>query len=1225
MSSITRPAPPDQRQREQALDAGRSILVQAPAGSGKTDLLARRFLRLLSEVDEPGRIVAITFTKAAAAEMRNRILSELEKAAATDARTLADDEFSMEFLARRALQHSRALGWDLLKMPAQLRISTIDSFCYELALQQPLVSGLGGGLDITERPAELYRRAARRTLDQIGEGDLSPRSASLGSAVEALLSWRDNGLQEMEDLLVKMLAQRDRWMQEFWLRDFAEMREVDWDALRASLERPFARAVAEAVNELDQLLDEDMRDEAMDLARFSCGQRNKWQQCKLFQFAGLPCQPFRNPDALEEARQGYLCMAQMLLTNEGTLCKPRSFNVNRGFPLESLDEKLRITNLVNHLEAIPDFEERLHAVRDLPPARYPEDDWQIVRACFTLLRRAAAELKVEFAEAGVVDFTEVSQMAQRVLEGEDEMPSDAAIAVADGIHHLLVDEFQDTSRRQHRLIGSLVAAWPEPEGRTVFVVGDPMQSIYFFRDADAELFPRVRHVGLELPTGEALKLDFVPLSSNFRTAPKLVEKLNKAFRQIFAASDGSGIELSEVQPARDAASDREARFHLHMDFIPQTVKANSSRPDALQRKQEAAQVREMKHQAQTDEIVELIRSHMDRIEAARVRGEKYRIAVLGRTYRALAPVAQALREAAIPFRAVDLESLNDRPEVLDALALALAVFNREDRVAWLGVLRAPWCGLTLADLHRLVSADDADLLQRPVPELLASRLHQLSKEGRESAQRVLETIEAAADLRTAQPATSLGTWLEQVWLRLGGADCVDATGRANVDRLWECLDQLQYGEPDLLGRGLAGALEQLKAEPDPSAASEYGVQLMSIHKSKGLEFEVVIVPDLQAPCGRNDFKLLSWLERGLEHADDAGGITEFLVAPLPSKGTESGKAKKWVDWVYRQRESQETRRILYVAATRAREELHLFARPAYKEERNGSFTLPDPRGTLLGTAWPALEDEVRRRFEDWQNKAQEAQITAIAASHANNLLVMPRPGKPAVVRRLPPDYRPPDIALPALLHGDSGIAALAGSQLYRRHEGGVLSRSLGSAVHALLEELARLRAISDWPSARLALERMRPRITSQLRGAGVEQKQAAKIAGQALDIALNSTHDSNAQWILSPHAGAASEVRWAGVIAGSLGEVRVDRIFRAAGAPGAEGDDCWWIIDYKTAHEDRSEQAAILAAALAKLRPLFASQLELYARVLRNLHGQGAAVRAGLYYPRMLAFDWWEL
>jgi ATP-dependent helicase/nuclease subunit A len=1221
MSSLTRPAPPDQCQRERALDAGRSILVQAPAGSGKTDLLTRRFLRLLSEVDEPGRIVAITFTKAAAAEMRNRILSELEKAGASDARTLADDEFSMEFLARRALQHSRTLGWDLLKMPAQLRISTIDSFCYEMALQQPLLSGLGGGLDITERPAELYHRAARRTLDQIGEGDSSAGAASLGSAVEALLSWRDNGLQEMEDLLVKMLAERDRWMQEFWLRDFAEMREADWDALRARLERPFARAVDEAANELDQLIDEETRDEAMDLARFSCGQRSKWLQCKLFQFAGLPCQPFRNPDALEEARQGYLCMAQMLLTNEGTLCKPRSFNITRGFPLESFDEKLRITNLVGRLEAIPGFEEKLNAVRDLPPARYSEDDWQIVRACFTLLRRAAAELMVEFAEAGVVDFTEVSQMAQRVLKGEDALPSDAAINIADGIHHLLVDEFQDTSRRQHKLIGSLVAAWPGPEGRTVFVVGDPMQSIYFFRDADAELFPRVRHVGLELPTGEALKLDFVPLTSNFRTTPKLVEKLNQAFREIFSVRDGSGIELSEARPAREAASDREPRYHLHLDFVPQTVKANSSRPDALQRKQEAAQLREMKHQAQTDEIVGLIRTHMDRIEAAHARGEKYRIAVLGRTYNALAPVAQALREAAIPFRAVDLESLNDRPEVLDALALVRAMFNREDRVAWLGVLRAPWCGLSLSDLHKLASADDAEVLRRPVPELLGSRLHLLSKEGRESAKRVLETIEAAADLRAAQPATSLGTWLERVWLRLGGADCVDATGCANVDRLWECLDQLQYGEPDLLGRGLAGALEQLKAQPDPAAASDYGVQLMSIHKSKGLEFEVVIVPDLQAPCGRNDFKLLSWLERGLEHTDDGEGITEFLVAPLPSKGTESGKAKRWVDRVYRQRESQETRRILYVATTRAREELHLFARPAYKVEHDGSFMLPDPRGTLLATAWPALEDEVRQRFEEWKDKPQGAQIIAIAASHANNLLVMPRPGRPAVVRCLPPDYRPPDSPFPTLSNGDSEVAALVGSQLYRRHEGGVLSRSMGSAVHALLEELARLRATSDWPSARLALERMRPRIISQLRAAGMDQKQATKIAGQALDIAVNATHDLNAQWMLSPHAGAASEVRWAGIIGGSLREVRVDRIFRAGGVPCAEGDDCWWIIDYKTAHDDRSDPAE----ALAKFRPLFASQLELYARVLRNLHGQDVVVRGGLYYPRMLAFDWWEL
>ena len=189
ISPAAKPAPPDQFERERALDPGQSILVQAPAGSGKTDLLTRRFLRLLAEVEEPGQVVAITFTIAAAAEMRHRILAELEKAAASDP-AAATDEFSMDALARRALAHSSRLGWKLLDLPAQLRISTIDSFCRDLALQQPLLSGLGGGLDIAAQPEPLYRRAARETLRKIDR-----TGTGLGAAIEELLLWRDNGWQ----------------------------------------------------------------------------------------------------------------------------------------------------------------------------------------------------------------------------------------------------------------------------------------------------------------------------------------------------------------------------------------------------------------------------------------------------------------------------------------------------------------------------------------------------------------------------------------------------------------------------------------------------------------------------------------------------------------------------------------------------------------------------------------------------------------------------------------------------------------------------------------------------------------------------------------------------------------------------------------------------------------------------------------------------------------------
>ena len=191
-------------------------------------------------------------------------------------------------------------------------------------------------------------------------------------------------------------------------------------------------------------------------------------------------------------------------------------------------------SLIAELAAVPGLEAALAAVRTLPPARYTEEEWEIVRSCFTLLRQAAGELKIAFAEAGRVDYIEVAQIAQRVLKGEDGLPTDAALAVSDGIRHLLVDEFQDTSRRQHQLLSSLIAAWPEREGRTCFVVGDPMQSIYFFREADAELFSRVKTAGLEIFQEMPLLFDFVSLKANFRTVPGLVERLNRDFERIFA-------------------------------------------------------------------------------------------------------------------------------------------------------------------------------------------------------------------------------------------------------------------------------------------------------------------------------------------------------------------------------------------------------------------------------------------------------------------------------------------------------------------------------------------------------------------------------------------------------------------------------------------------------------------------------------------------------------------
>jgi len=1201
MSNLRVQSPaPDQALREQALDPCCSILVQAPAGSGKTTLLSERFLRLLCEVDEPGQVVAITFTNAAAAEMRNRILDALRKAEPGS-------------VAHRALLHSERLGWKLLDLPAQLRIKTIDSFCRDLALQQPLLTGLGGGIDISEQPDELYRRAARETLQKIDEAD-----SALSAAIECLLLWRDNGWQELENLLVAMLKSRDRWMHGFVLKH-----EQDWTALRERLEQPFAQAVRDGLIDLSRLLDQvpGARKEALELARFACEEPGDKSPMDLAKYADFPSSPF--PDGIISSRDFFIALSGFLQTQIGGWRSEKGLKTSDGFPSTPRGRagKARFAALIAALNAVPGLEAALAAVRALPSVRYTDEEWKIVRACFTLLRYSAGQLQIAFAEAGRVDFIEVAQIAQRVLRGDDNLPTDAALAVSDGIRHLLVDEFQDTSRRQHQLLSSLVAAWPERAGRTGFVVGDPMQSIYFFREADAELFPRVQAMGLEVPHDEPLHFDFVPLKANFRSTPKLVNRLNRDFEQIFATGDGSGITFFPAEPARSELDRRSAPFTLHLDFVLNAGGAKSA---------DAALDAEAARNRQIQKMVALIRSHMDSIEQARASGEKFRIAVLGRAKTHLVPVATALREAGIPFRAVELEKLAARPEVLDALALARALLNPEDRIAWLGVLRAPWCGLALDDLHTLAGSDDPLARPRPVPELLAERLPLLSEEGQKAAGRVLDLIASASALRAAQPTASPGTWLEQLWLQLGGAECVDATACANLNLLWSCLDQLPGGESDLLGAGLNAALNNLTALPDAEVSSECGVQLMTIHKSKGLEFEVVLVPELQAHIKGSSQKMLSWLERGLPRPDASGEITEFLIAPIQPKRADKGQAKQWVDRVYSARESQETRRILYVAATRAREELHLFARPSYKD-KDGKITLVDPSNSLLATAWPALAEEVARRFDKWKasktaERLESQQIESIAASGETNLLVMPAPMKPALLRRLPPNYRSEQSGLSLHAFMESSIAGLGSSlgHLFPRHEGGLLSRALGTAVHSLLEELARLRAMLEWDAARSSMLRIEPKITAQVRAIGLGQAHAARIALEAIQIALLASHDPVGSWILSPHANAASEASWVGVASGQLRTVRVDRVFQAGPTPGAEGNQCWWIIDYKTAHAGNLDPVL----ALPELRKLFSPQILAYAELLSHLHandGSACSIRAGLYYPRMSLLDWWEV
>lgn len=301
------------------------------------------------------------------------------------------------------------------------------------------------------------------------------------------------------------------------------------------------------------------------------------------------------------------------------------------------------------------------------------------------------------------------------------------------------------------------------------------------------------------------------------------------------------------------------------------------------------------------------------------------------------------------------------------------------------------------------------------------------------------------------------------------------------------------------------------------------------------------------------------------------------------------------------------RRLLYVAATRARDELHLFARPGYRiNPEDGSRVLSTPSECLLATAWPALEEEVRKQFDALP------ETLPLAGDVQDDA-----PDGAAIVRRLPADFSIPESSLPRM---NQEVVEERKGALYSRETGGTESRVLGVAVHSLLEQIALLRKEShSWDDIRAALPERRPILISQMRAAGLGLADADRLAKEASGVAITTLDDPDGRWVLDNHACAESETSWTGVLGNEIHTVKPDRAFQAGDAPGTAGTD-FWIVDFKNAVlaevDDRGK--------VAKLRAIFAPQLDVYTRMLRQLHGAATKVHVGLYYPRMKMLDWWN-
>ncbi len=1083
----------DAAAREAALDPAQSFIVQAPAGSGKTELLIQRFLALLATVQQPEQVVAITFTRKAAAEMRRRVLHAL-RAAADDRPSAQPHERTTFDLARAVIARDRAHDWQVLAQPQRLRIDTLDAFNAWLARQLPVLADGVAAAEVVDKPDDLYREAARRCVEGIAGQD-----EPLARAVRTLLRDVGNDCEQLEQLLAALLPRRDQWLR-LLLRDAAALRPLLEGALQRLVDSEVAAAAA--------LVEPSLAAALAPLLRHAAGSASEPLRTTLAPWLVLG----EAPPAGAVALAAWRGIAALLLTKQGEwrkrVAKPEGFAPQH----TALGDRLRA--LLDALQQREALRAALTKVAALPDAHYTEQQWQSLAALQVVLVRLAAELKVVFAERRAVDFVELALAAQRAL-GQVDAPSELLLALDRRIQHLLVDEFQDTSQSQRRLLELLTAGWQADDGRTLFLVGDPMQSIYRFRDADMSLFllAKLRGIG-------TVRLRSLALQRNFRSAPAIVGWVNRAFAAVFPAADEidtGRAAFRESIATRDAESGQVVRTHA------------------------AAAVAG----AEVASVVAILADERQRDPAQS-------IAVLVQNRRHLEGLRERLRERGLAVHAVEIDSLGEQPAAQDLVGLTRALLHLDDRIAWLAVLRAPWCGLRFADLEALCGDDHRsavwDLLQQP------QRVARLSADGQARTRSAVATLTAAF---AAREETTLSRWIERTWIELGGPECLDdAAALLAAEQFFALLAAAERGgdldDPVLLQR----ALETV--QPQADAPREQGIEIMTMHRAKGLEFDTVVLLGLAREPRPDEPKALQWLAR-----TTADGSDDLVMVPAAFAADLDGT--RLVDFVRRAeraRDAAERARLLYVATTRARERLHLVWQLPADEEA-------PPTSSLLTHLWPVVCGTPR----DAGPAVAAAQAAAIT---------------PVLRRLVVSAGRAPSFAAAA------GPAAVRPEFVWA----GQAAAHVGTVVHRYLQRIAE-QGLDTWNAQRVA--EAKTAFDRELELLGVDAAERASAADRVALALSRSLADRHGRWVLAPHEEARSELKLTLRAGSTLEHVRLDRTFVAEGKR--------WIVDFKTSEHEGGDLSAFLDSEVARYAP----QLERYA--LAVAAGDPRPVQLGLYFP----------
>lgn len=1087
MSSTTIP---DQAARDAAVDPTRSVLVRAPAGSGKTGVLLVRFLRCLLTVSQPEHIIAITYTKKAAAEIRERIVLAL-----AGAHEPASDPYDAQVkaIAADVLRHDEKHEWSILKNPSRLRISTFDSFCTSIAKRLPLLSGMGQ-ISIEDDAHAVYSQAVMSLFRRMETSD-----EPLKSALSNVLAYANNRLEDLIPLLCTLLEKRDQWA--------ADIVSGSTDEMEAALKEFVEGKAFDLGSQLSLLGFGD----AVEIIRSQAHENEKLSWA-------LDCPPYGETESWVPA---YARCAQALLTYSGSapsLRKPGGLNATAGFPAKQ-PNTVAMKEWLEVRQGDDDLTATLAEYAALPNPAIPEQARALIDDLRTVLIYLLAELHMTFESKGKVDFSEVAFRAISALdppEYNDEFSLDVLLQ-EDRICHILVDEMQDTSVKQIRLLENLMQGWMPGDGRSVFLCGDLQQSIYYFRGALVGEFDRIsraREFG-------GRELEILQLKANFRSSPELVDWVNQAFTGMFG---GAYVPALPQKPSGGTVS-----VHPYLG-------------DAKQ-----AQV------AEAADVVELVKQYQET-------NPEFKIAILASARSQLKEIVRALKSAGIPFTGNKLDLLTESPVVQDFLALLKAWWHRGDDASWMIALRAPFVGLCWADCHTIAQTCETGALSRSV----LTRPHtKLTAEGQARLDRLrsvwqqIERNPRSVDIRWAVPA---------LWHSLGGPACIEEHDMININRV---IDVLQSCAGSGILEDIAQfdrALSRLYAVTPPAS-----VELMTVHTSKGLEFDVVILPGLGGNPSRNDSDLFYW--RRVNES--------LLIAPRPvdEKDADSKKLYDFMRGQYKADERAEEARKLYVALTRAKRKLHLMGTAAI-DSKTGD---PKPAtNTPLEKLWPLMAPE----FNDAQSFDKQDQDDRMVA------IVAPRISVDCSVRV--------HDALPRNEQEGTIFDRLAEQNRLAVLEDNIEERSIGIVYHELMRKIASMQgrfSVDD-------VDAMSDRIACRLRHhchpeGGIEDSLQI-----VRTLCQNTLECEKGQWILSHYEVSGAEQALRRKLQDNWTKLIVDRFF-------VDGD-CCWIIDYKTASGTSN-------AFFDKQRERYGAKMSQYCDAIREATGH-SNIKGALYYPSSKTF-----